>query len=111
MNNPIKKYGSYRHDLYLSELKDIFSEHLFVLDCSMLHPEPVNVVKTIETYLTTADYFETSNCTLKKVNYSKQPISRLHSILVTINILQRLIPNFLAVFIHWLRKRFVYVYK
>jgi len=105
MNNPIKKYGSYQHDLYLTELKPIFSRYIYVLDFSILHPKPV------EKYLRTGDYFETSNCTLKKVNYSKQPISRLHSILVKINILQRLIPNFLAVFIHWLPKRFVYVYK
>ena len=98
MNNQIRKYDSYRHDLHLTELKRIFCESIFVLDLSMLHTEPVNALKTIETYLRIGDYFETSNYNLKKVNSSKQPISRLYSILDRMNILHRMTPILLAEF-------------
>jgi hypothetical protein len=115
MNNQIRKYGSYWHFLYFSELKRIFSESMFLLDFSMPHTEPVNVLKTIETYLGLGYYFETSKCNIKKVNSSKQPISRLYPILDRMYLLHRMIPIFLAVFpsslIHWLIKRFVYGYK
>jgi hypothetical protein len=115
MNNQIRQYGHYQHDLYLSDLKRTISESMFALDCSMPHTEPVNVLKTIETCLGSGNYFETSNCNLKKVNSNKQPTSRLYSILVRMDILHRLIPIFLAVFprslIHCLPKRFVYGYK
>lgn len=105
-------YKSYEHERYINELKQIFNGKLLVLDFSLLQAEPIKTLKIIENYLGIRDHFTANNSILEKVNSSTQPISKLYSLLLRLNILHRLIPIALAILpqrvIHWLRKRFVY---
>ncbi len=105
-------YGNYQHDAYINQIKNIFGEHLLVLDFALLQTEPIKVLETIESYLQVSAYFTAENSLLDKVNSGNQPISKLYSLLLRLNILHRLIPIMLAILpkgvVHWLRKRFVY---
>lgn len=105
-------YDSYQHELYIGQIKRLFGQQLLVLDFALLQTEPIKVLKIIESYLEVGAYFTAENSLLDKVNSGNQPISKLYSLLLRLNILHRLIPIILAIFpkrmIHWLRKRFVY---